>query len=139
MQRNIVIIAHDPKKNDLISFLKEREQYLFDRSFICTGRTADFIEQEKFDFSVVHLKRGSSGGYLQISEMISERKIDLVIFLMADQVVSGNHHEDIRKILDSCVETNTPLAINSASADLLLIGLIRKEQAQRAREAQNIS
>jgi methylglyoxal synthase len=128
--RNIVVMAHDKKKPELLEFLKEREEWLWGRTLIATGRSAEFLEQGNFKIPLKHLSPGKSGGYQQITEMIRSGEVDLVIFLR-DHEVKQQHHEDIRHLLESCNVQNIPLATNVASAELLIIGLIRKEAAAK--------
>jgi methylglyoxal synthase len=45
--------------------------------------------------------------------------------------VVQQHHEDIRKLLEICNTNNIPLATNYASAELLILGLIKKEASER--------
>ncbi len=126
--KNIVVIAHDAKKPELVRFLKERLEWLKGVNLLATGRTAEYIESH--DIPCKHLSPGQSGGYIQITEMIDRREIDIVIFLRDHRVVQ-QHHEDIRRLLEACNVHNIPLATNYASAELLIIGLIRKEAAER--------
>ena len=135
--KNIVVIAHDRKKPDLLTFLKDREDWLWGRSLIATGRTAEFLEKEALKVPVQHLSPGRSGGYLQITEMIRNGKVDMVIFLR-DHKVTQQHHEDIRGLLEACNVNNIPLATNTASAELLIIGIIRREASENARHAKLI-
>ncbi len=126
----IVVMAHNNRKTQLLEFLKEREQWLWGRTLIATGRSAEFLEQGNFKIPLKHLSPGKSGGYQEITEMIQKGDVDMVIFLR-DHEVTEQHHEDIRILLESCNVQNIPLATNAASAELLIIGLIRKEAAQK--------
>lgn len=125
---NIVVIAHDAKKPELVKFLKERQDWLRGVNLLATGRTAEFIESQ--GISCKHLSPGQSGGYIQITEMIVKREIDIVIFLR-DHVVVQQHHDDIRNLLETCNTQNIPLATNYATAELVILGLIKKEASQR--------
>lgn len=131
---NIVIIAHDDKKPEMVRFLKEREEWLPGVQLIATGRTAEFVEKE--GIHVKHLSPGKSGGYTQITEMIRKGEIDMVIFLR-DHKVAQPHHEDIRILLEACNLNNIPLATNYASAELLILGYIKKEAAERLKNKGN--
>jgi methylglyoxal synthase len=62
--------------------------------------------------------------------MIENGEVDIVIFLRDHKVVQ-QHHEDIRKLLECCNVNNIPLATNYASAELIILGLIRKEATER--------
>jgi methylglyoxal synthase len=125
---NIVVIAHDAKKAELVKFLKERQDWLRGINLLATGRTAEFIESQ--GISCKHLSPGQSGGYIQITEMIRKGEIDIVIFLR-DHVVVQQHHDDIRNLLETCNTQNIPLATNYATAELVILGLIKKEASQR--------
>ncbi len=125
---NIVVIAHDAKKSEMVRFLQERKEWLLGVNLIATGRTAEFIENEGIE--VRHLSPGTSGGYNEITQMIKKGKVDIVIFLR-DPMVNQPHHEDIRKLLEECNISNIPLATNYASAELLILGLIKKQAAER--------
>lgn len=127
--KNIVVIAHDQKKPELVQFFKERSEWLWGRALIATGKTAEAVEKEIDEIPIQHLKRGRYGGYREITKLIKEKKVDMVVFFMDHEV--REHHEDIRELLDACNIENIPLATNPMSAELLIIGLIKKEATQR--------
>ena len=66
----IVVIAHDNCKPDLLDFLMERKSWFFGRQIVATGRTAEYLEGGKLNLPLIHVNKGSDGGYLQIVEMI---------------------------------------------------------------------
>lgn len=131
--KNIAVIAHDAKKPELVKFLQEHSDWLPGVNLLATGRTAEFIESQ--GIRCKHLSPGVSGGYNQITEMIGRKEIDIVVFLRDHKVVQ-QHHEDIRKLLEACNMNNIPLATNYASAELIILGLIRKEAIERAQRNQ---
>lgn len=126
--QNIVVIAHDAKKPELARFLSERTEWLRGVKLLATGRTAEYLKEKGINCE--HLNPGGSGGYKQITGMIAEGEVDIVIFLRDHRVVQP-HHEDIRMLLETCNVHNIPLATNYASAELLILGLIRKEASER--------
>jgi methylglyoxal synthase len=126
--KNIVVIAHDAKKPELAKFLKEREEWVKGVKFVATGRTAEYIENS--GVKVRHMSPGRYGGYNQITDMIENKEVDIVIFFR-DPVVKEQYHEDIQRLLDTCDNLNIPLATNYASAELLILGLIHKEKADK--------
>lgn len=126
--KNIVVIAHDAKKPALVQFIKERLEWFRGANLVATGRTAEYIEGH--GIAVKHMSPGVAGGYQQITAMIERREVDIVIFLR-DPLVVQPHHQDIRKLLETCNIYNIPLATNYASAELLIIGLIRKLANER--------
>ncbi len=129
--KNIVIIAHDAKKPELFQFLEERKEWIAGVHLIATGRTAEFIEEKGVD--VKHLSPGKSGGYIEITNMIKNKEVDIVIFLR-DPLVKQKHHDDIQELLTACNMNNIPLATNYASAELLILGLIKKEDYERIKK-----
>ncbi len=125
--KNIAILAHDKMKTKMVKFLKERETWIPGVNLLATGRTAEFVEKE--GIKVEHLSQGEYGGYNQIIEKINTKEIDIVIFFR-DPVVN-DHHEDIKNLMFACNKSNIPFATNYASAELLILGLIKKEASSR--------
>lgn len=128
---NIVVIAHDAKKPELAQFIQDRLEWLRGVNLIATGRTAEFIESQ--GLSCKHMSPGQSGGYIQITQMIEEGDVDIVIFLRDHKVIQ-KHHEDIRKLLEACNVKNIPLATNYASAELIILGLLKKQAIERTKQ-----
>jgi len=126
--KNIAVIAHDAKKPELVHFLQEHLDWLPGVNLLATGRTAEFVESQ--GLKCKHLSPGVSGGYIQITEMIERKEIDIVIFLRDHKVIQ-QHHEDIRRLLEACNVNNIPLATNYATAELIILGLIKKEASER--------
>jgi len=126
--KNIVIIAHDIKKPEMVQFLNDRREWIYGVNLIATGRTAEFVESQ--GIKVHHLSPGKAGGYLEITDMIKRKEVDIVIFLR-DPLIKQGHHEDIQKLLESCNLHNIPLATNYATAELVILGLIKKEDYER--------
>ena len=126
--KNIVIIAHDAKKQEMVDFLKNRDEWIQDINLVATGRTAEYVESGGLE--VKHMSPGKYGGYREIIKMIQQNEIDIVLFFR-DPTVTQPHHEDIQKLLDACDDKNIPIATNSASAELLIIGMIKKEDYER--------
>ncbi len=128
--KNIVILAHNAMKPTMAEFIKEREEWLWGRQLVATGRSAEFLEQSEFKVPIMHLSPGSSGGYTEINEMISRGDVSLVLFFVDPDVKEG-HHPDIEALIEICIRKNIPLATNTSTAELMIIGHIRKEQADR--------
>ncbi len=128
MERNIVVLAHDQKKPDLVSLLTEVQEWLWQRTVVATGRSAEALEKGDFKVPVKHLSPGKSGGYLEIVEMINKGNVNIVIFLRDHEVT--HNHQDIQDLLVACNINNVPLATNKASAKLLILGLLQMEKAK---------
>ncbi|MCK5029227.1 MAG: methylglyoxal synthase [Bacteroidales bacterium] len=126
--KNIVIIAHDVKKPEMVQFLEDRKEWIFGVNLIATGRTAEYVEAQ--GIKVEHLSPGTAGGYLEITDRVKRKEVDIVIFLR-DPLIKQGHHEDIQKLLEACNMYNIPLATNYASAELMILGHIKKEDYER--------
>ena len=129
--KNIVIIAHDPKKVEMVKFLQDHAEWIRGANLLATGRTAEFVEKEGIE--VTHLSLGKSGGYIEIRDMIEKGEIDIVFFFR-EHIENQPHHDDIKRLLEACNLNNVPLATNFASAELLILGFITKEATERKRQ-----
>ncbi len=125
--KNIAIIAHDKLKPLMVDFIKDRKGWIPDVKLLATGRTAEFLENAGID--VEHLSPGKTGGYRQIIDKIYAGQIDIVIFFRDADV--ADHHDDIADLMYACVKSNIPFASNFVSAELLILGLMRKEVADK--------
>lgn len=94
--KNIVVIAHDVKKPELVQFINEHKDWIFGVNLIATGRTAEYLESQ--GIKVEHLSPGRSGGYSEITDRVKQNEIDIVIFLR-DPLIKVGHHEDIQALL----------------------------------------
>jgi len=127
----IVVIAHDNFKSNLLEFLKDKKSWFYGREIIATGRTAIFLEKGELNLPLIHVKKGADGGYQQITEMIKKGEIGIVLFFRDPDIVQS-YHKDITNLLNVCDLEDIPLSTNQAGAELLIIGKIRMEAAERA-------
>ena len=132
----IAVIAHDNFKPNLLEFLKEKKSWFFGREIVATGRTADFLEAGDFNLPLIHVNKGSDGGYLQIIEMIKNGQV-CIVFFFRDATIIQPYHEDIIKLLNTCDLENIPLSTNKAGAELLIIGKIRMEASEKVKSKLN--
>tara|TARA_B100002051_G_C16153146_1_gene354558 strand:- start:69 stop:476 length:408 start_codon:yes stop_codon:yes gene_type:complete len=126
----IVVIAHDNFKPNLLEFLKVKKSWFYGREIIATGRTAEFLEKGDLNLPLIHVKRGADGGYKQITQMIEKGEIGIVFFFRDPEIVQS-YHNDITSLLNICDLNNIPLSTNQAGAELLIIGKIRMEAAEK--------
>ena len=126
----IAVIAHDKFKQDLFLFLSEKKSWFYGREIIATGRTADFLEKRDINLPLSHVNKGSEGGYLQITDMINSKGIGMVFFFR-DSEIDQPYHQDIIDLLNACDKNNIPVSTNQSAAELLIIGKIRMEAAEK--------
>lgn len=121
----IALIAHDKKKNKMIELALKYKEILGEHEIYATGTTGTLVMGET-GLKINRFKSGPLGGDQQIGSMIANSELDLVIFLR-DPLTSQPHEPDVSALLRLCDVTNTPLATNMASAEIMLTALSRKE------------
>jgi len=128
---HIALIAHDSKKADLVGFLADREQWLWGRNFVATGLTAEVLEKG-LKLNVQHVAPGREGGFLELTRLAEAGELAMVIFFR-DPEITQDYEADVAEFVRTCIRKNIPLASNPASAELLIVGMIRMEQVKAAK------
>lgn len=129
MIKNIAVVAHNKMKPALAAFLQERKDWLWGRKIIATGLTADALVSAAIDLDLMHLSEGKSGGYLELKKMVEDGEIAMVLYFR-DSDLSQDYEDEVSAFINACNRQNIPLATNPASAELLILGLIKKETAE---------
>lgn len=122
---NIALIAHDKKKNDMISLAIKYKDVLKKHTLFATGTTGTLVMGET-GLSIIRMKSGPLGGDQQIGAMIAANELDLVIFLR-DPLTAQPHEPDVSALLRLCDVQNIPLATNLASSNVMLAAVDRGE------------
>lgn len=121
----IALIAHDKKKEDMIELATKYKEVLSKHELYATGTTGTLV-MGATGLKINRMKSGPLGGDQQIGSMIACSELDLVIFLR-DPLTAQPHEPDVSALLRLCDVTNTPLATNMASANIMLIALEKNE------------
>ena len=117
-QKNIALIAHDAKKEELISWCDEHKK-LLSKHFLCgTGTTARMIT-DRTGLPVKGYNSGPLGGDQQIGAKIVEGRIDFVVFF-SDPLTAQPHDPDVKALLRIAQVYDIPIANNRASADFMI-------------------
>jgi methylglyoxal synthase len=133
--KNIALVAHDNRKKDMVEWVEYNYKTLLDHQLICTGTTGKLVEEtilkkleegEEFTYQIIKLKSGPLGGDQQLGAMISEGKIDLLIFFW-DPMQPQPHDVDVKALLRITVVYNIPTACNRATADFMISSHLLKE------------
>ncbi|EOL47786.1 methylglyoxal synthase [Enterococcus caccae] len=117
----IALIAHDRKKDLMVKLTLAYQPILKEHELFATGTTGLKIS-EATGLSVHRFKSGPLGGDQQIGAMISEDKLDMVIFLR-DPLAAQPHEPDVTALIRLSDVYEIPLATNIGTAEILLRGL----------------
>ena len=135
--KNLALVAHDNRKADLIDWVEVNYLTLLKHRLICTGTTGAMVDKvfEKIITdkklatklpSIMKLKSGPLGGDQQLGAMVSEGKVDVLIFLW-DPMQPQPHDVDVKALLRIAVVYNVPIACNRSSADFFVSSALLNE------------
>lgn len=135
-KKQIALVAHDNCKKDMVEWIEWNAAILAVHNLICTGTTGKLIE-DTFDRiqaekqiakpRIVKLKSGPFGGDQQLGAMITEGKIDILIFFW-DPMQPHPHDVDVKALLRISVLYNIPTACNRSSADFIISSTLLNEE-----------
>lgn len=125
---NIAIMAHDKKKDLMVQFCTAYCGVLAQHTLCATASTAQLVS-DATGLTIHRFMSFDHGGAQQISARIAYNEIDMVICFVdpAEKVP----HEDVTVILNQCDKNSVPFATNSATAEMLVLGLSRGDLAWR--------
>ena len=118
ISRNIALVAHDNKKEDLGEWVNFNKGTLGLHNLYATGETGKKI-MEKSGLKLTLLKSGPYGGDMELGAMIANQKLDYLIFFW-DPLSSHPHDVDVKALLRISVLYNVPTACNRSTADLII-------------------
>ena len=117
-QKNIALIAHDSKKQELIEWCLKNKKIL-EHHFLCgTGTTAKMVS-DRTGLPIRGYNSGPLGGDQQIGARIVEGKIDVVIFF-SDPLAAQPHDPDVKALLRIAQVYDVPIANTKATADFII-------------------
>lgn len=125
-QKNIALIAHDGKKQDMIRWCQDNKEILSKHRLSGTGTTARMIT-DKVGLKVKGYNSGPLGGDQQIGAKIVEGGIDMVIFF-SDPLAAQPHDPDVKALLRIAQVYDIPIANNIATADFLVRSSLMDEE-----------
>lgn len=138
--KNIALVAHDNRKQDLIEWVEWNYEILIKHQLVCTGTTGRLVEEtlrEKLEknqnlFKMPPIKKlmsGPLGGDQQLGALITEGKINLFIFLW-DPMEPQPHDVDVKALLRIAALYNIPTASNRSTADFIISSSLFNEDYQ---------
>ncbi len=137
VKKNIALVAHDNRKQDLIEWVLWNYRLLLGHNIISTGTTGSMVKKAldkkiadeglKQKLVIKRLKSGPLGGDQQLGALIAEKKID-VMFFFWDPMQPLPHDVDVKALLRISVVYNIPIACNRATADYLISSPLLNEK-----------
>jgi len=124
-QKNIALIAHDGKKQDMLKWCMENKEILQKHNLSGTGTTARMIA-DHVGLTIKGYNSGPLGGDQQIGAKIVEGGIDMVIFF-SDPLAAQPHDPDVKALLRIAQVYDIPIANNIATADFLIHSTLMNE------------
>ena len=136
-KKQIALVAHDHRKKDLAEWVRWNSETLANHRLICTGTTGRMIdellredlEEKKGDAAIpeiTKLRSGPLGGDQQLGSMITEGKIDVLIFFW-DPMQPQPHDVDVKALLRIAVVYNIPIGCNRSTADFMISSPLMEE------------
>ena len=115
----IALVAHNNRKNDLLNWVKENHKALEGHTLIGTTNTSRLIN-DLLDLNVQPFGHGPSGGDILLAARILQGEVHKIIFFIDAETPHGHEH-DIQTLIRTAVINNIPIALNRASADLIVL------------------
>ena len=125
MIKKIALVAHDARKQELVSWVRFNAGSLKDCTLFCTGTTGRLVEEALSEVlgenkpQMEKLLSGPLGGDAQIGALIAEGKVDMLVFF-CDNLIMQGHQNDVMSLVRLASLYNIPFATNRSTADFII-------------------
>jgi methylglyoxal synthase len=120
--KNIAFVVNENKKTELIEWSYFNKELLLPHQIIATGAAGNILEGT-LNKSVNKLLSGSLGGYQQLAEMVTNGKIDAIIFFGAGDETQL-HKNDFDNLMEAAWANNIVTSCNRSTTDFIFNSLL---------------
>lgn len=128
--KKIALVAHDNKKQDMVAWCVKHRETLARHELYATGTTGTVVEKAT-QLPITKLISGPLGGDQQVGSLITEGKVDFLIFLW-DPFEPLPHDPDVKALLRIAAVWNIPVACNQISADFMVASPLFNHEVDRS-------
>ncbi len=115
----IALVAHDARKPDLVSWVRDHEAQLLPHKLVATGTTGAMIQAACPSLNIQRMNSGPLGGDQQLGAMIAEGRLD-ILFFFTDPMTPMPHDVDVKALTRLSVLYDIPMACNKATAEFMI-------------------